>query len=53
MSFVQLFSLYCSFMEGNSLRHTDLVKPIREYAASIEQPAQAVASHLQKVYHPV
>lgn len=53
MPFVQIFQLYCTFMESNALRHQDLVKPIREYAQSINKSASWVLSYLQSNYRRV
>ena len=50
MTFNALRSLYASFMEGSALRHQDLVKPICDYAASINTSAVTVLKNLQSSY---
>ena len=53
MSFIKLFNLYCSFMEGNELHHSDLVTPITEYAKAEGKSASAVLANIQSMYQRV
>ena len=50
MKFSQLFSMYTSFMQGNSLRHQDLVNPICAFALANGQRPSDVVVTLQAMY---
>lgn len=53
MTFLQLFNMYCAFMESNTLRHQELVIPIRAYARSIGVASSVVLKDLQSTYVPL
>ena len=53
MSYINLFLMYQEFMESNSLRHEDLIAPIRAYALASGQRAMDVLHILQSMYQRI
>lgn len=49
----QLFNLYVSFMEGNELRHEDLINPIKSFALQTQSSPSTVLRVLQSMYVPI
>jgi len=45
-----LLKLYIEFIEGSSLRHQDLVAPIRAHAAALGVASSVVLTNLQNMY---
>ncbi len=47
---ITLLNLYVEFIEGSTLRHQDLVEPIRAHAATLGVSASVVLTNLQSMY---
>jgi hypothetical protein len=50
MPFINLYHLYCAFMESNELRHEDLIEPIKAFAKQSGTSMTAVLTRLQYNY---
>lgn len=49
----KLFNLYISFMEGNEVRHGDLINPIKAFALQTGISPSNVLKILQSMYQPI